>query len=131
MRFALAVGLRLLVLVAAAELTFLVATSRYEPVGADIGSGLLAFLAAAILSFAWAALDARRSGKVGSTWLVWLPVAALAGIAATFRAQGYSPTLDTDVLAHDLVTLAPFHFGLIAIPSLFGAVVGTAFRPRR
>ena len=94
---------------------------------ANIGAGLISFAVTMVLSFAWAAMDARRRGLT-PVLFVWLPVAVLVGLATPFEIALGDGGFDWDVIASDLAMVSPFTAALVAVPAILGAVVGAANR---
>ncbi|WP_312718225.1 hypothetical protein [Mobilicoccus sp.] len=99
-----------------------------EVVGANIGAGLVAFAAVAVVSLVWSCLDARHGWGVGRVVLTWLVVGLALGLVGAFQAQGSVGPFDPHVLRSDLVGLSVFGVGLTTVPALVGAVVGRSFR---
>ncbi len=100
--------------------------------GANIGAGLLSFLAIIVAAAIWSFFDARGSGRLAKTLVLWLVVAVLVGISAAFGAQGFATQLDAKVLLSDLSSLSFFVAGLVALPALLGASIGASVgRPAR
>lgn len=126
-----AIVVRVLGLAAATWLAFWGGNLGYEGVGANIGAGILGFIALILLSLVWSFVDGRRSGRRGQTIGRWLVVGAVMGVLAAFQAQSFSwgeHGIDTDVLLSDLRGLTPFTVGLVAVPALIGTLVGGATR---
>jgi hypothetical protein len=95
-----------------------------EPVGADIGEGLLSFALLIGASAGWAAWDASRRSV--------LPVAVTWVAAGLLTSVGMAPLVVearslTEVLAH-LGGVDPFWAGLVAVPALLSAGLVVAVR---
>lgn len=106
--------------------------------GANIGFGLLVFLALVVAASVWAARDGRRGGRAGTRlpplaacWaaVVVLVAAATAvwiSVGSALHGGGFS----LEVLASDLRSVTPFTAGLIGVPALIAlAVVHSGTRP--
>lgn len=123
-----AVIIRVLGLVAVAWVGFWAGNIGYDEAGgANIGAGLLAFLVVMIATLVWAVVDGRRSRRtVGPLVARWVVVAVVLGVLSAFQTQGFGTRsgLDTEVLRSDLTSLAPFTFGLVAVPAAVGLAVG-------
>lgn len=129
-----AVIIRVLGLVAAQWATVWVTNIGYdEGGGANIGAGLFAFLVLVVVSFGWAAFDARGSRRVGALVLRWVVVAVILGIAAAFQAQGFGTRsgLDMNVLMSDLMSLSAFIVGFVAVPAAAGLALGSSLTRRK
>lgn len=99
--------------------------------GADIGSGLAAFAVTLLIALVWAGLDARSYGFSG-TIKPWLYVAGATAVGWLLVLLVQAFALSDVEAPSDLlpVTLAglgllPFVFGLVALPALIGAAVGS------
>ena len=100
--------------------------------GANIGFGLLVFLALAVAASVWAARDGRRGGRAGTRLLplamcwaavVVLVAAAMAvwiSVAGALDGGGFS----VEVLTSDLRSLTPFTAVLIGVPALIALTAG-------
>lgn len=96
--------------------------------GANIGAGLMAFLAMGLTALVWGFLDARRDDTVGRTVLTWVLVAVVVGVAAAVQAQAYSSRLDWDVLGTDLLLVSPFVAGIVLVPALASVAAAVIVR---
>ena len=127
-----AIVVRVLGLAAATWLAFWAANLGYDEAGgANIGAGLLAFLAVLLVSLVWSFVDGRRSGRRRQTIGRWLVAGIVIGVLSAFQAQSFAwgeHGIDTTVLLADLRGLAPFTFGLVAVPAVIGTLVGVASR---
>ena len=131
MSHVVAIVVRIIGLAAATWLAFWAGNLGYDGVGANIGAGLLGFIALILVSLVWSFVDGRRSGRRGQTLGRWLVVGVVIGVLSAFQAQSFAwgeHGIDTAVLLSDLSGLAPFTFGLVAVPALIGALVGVATR---
>lgn len=98
--------------------------------GANIGAGLLAFVAIAAASFVWAIVDARHR-EIAQTILIWATVAALFSVGwlvvrAVLEADASMSALE--LVLHDFF-LIPFIAALVLGPAVVGAAIGHALRP--
>lgn len=106
----------------------LVILSSGDDSGANIGAGLISLLVMIAASFAWALLDGRRWRDRRQTLLTWLVVAVLSAVVMVFQMQTIRE-LDTAVLGHDLISMGPFLFGLMAVPAMVGGLAGHQMSP--
>ncbi|WP_040156019.1 hypothetical protein [Mobilicoccus massiliensis] len=120
----IAVVVRAVVVVALAALTAWLVDLGDESVGANIGAGLLAFVIVIVVTLLWSLLDGRRSARFGPTFLRWLAVGVLVGVASAVMAQGLVAGLDAGVLSADFIGLTPFVIGLVGVPAAIGTGVG-------
>lgn len=100
--------------------------------GANIGAGLIAFGLLVVACGGWGLYDGLRR-PIGSVLLVWLVVGLLVGAAWPFLiglSEG-GTGVDLDVVFADLLTLTPFTMGLVCVPALVGAAVGSTLGPSR
>lgn len=98
--------------------------------GANIGAGLIAFGALALISFGWAFVDGAARG-VAPAAIIWAIVAAALSIGwLVVRAviEADASMSASDLIRHDLGGV-PFTRGLVLVPAVVGAVVGGALRP--
>lgn len=126
-----AIVVRVLGLAAATWLAFWAGNLGYEGVGANIGAGILGFAALILVSLGWSFVDGRRSGRRRQTIGRWLVAGIVIGVLSAFQAQSFAwgeHGIDTTVLLADLRGLAPFTFGLVAVPAVIGTLVGVASR---
>ena len=112
-------------------LVWLMSRVDREQVGANIGAGLLMFGVVMVVSLIWTAIDGRRSGEFGRTAVVWLAVAVIVAILNALLAQSSGPGIDLQVLFSDFSGLSLFVAGLVVVPALIGAAVGSATSPVR
>lgn len=96
-----------------------------DMVGANIGIGLAAFLAIALVSLIWSFLDARGERTFLGTVALWLGVGLLIGALGALQAQGFSGDIDRAVLWDDFKGLSVFGGVLAAVPAVVGAAVGS------
>ena len=91
---------------------------------ANIGAGLLAFAALALVGLVGGAVDAVRHGAVTAVgWWVAVAVGLALGWWVTLAVPRDSSMSFGELLAAD-AGLLPFTFGLVAVPAVVGAVVG-------
>ena len=130
MRTLVAVTVRTATVVAAGLLTMLLVDRLTGPtVGADIGSGLLAFTVGAALVTVWAFRDGLRAPALARPLVHWLLTAILVALAmgAITRVQAGEP-LDLAVLLTELLTVGWFVVALVAVAAAVGAAAGQAAR---
>ena len=101
-----------------------------ESVGADIGSGLIAFALLAATGFTWALVDARRVGR-GPALVCWAVVSAVFSLG--WHVQHAVTNSDASISAREVFVadlgLVPFVLTLILVPAVLGGAVGGALRP--
>lgn len=102
--------------------------------GADIGSALAAFAVTLLIALVWAGFDARSHGFSG-TIKPWLYVAGatavgwlLALVVQAFALFDVGSPGDLLPVTVSGLSVLPFVFGLVALPALIGAAVGSAGR---
>ena len=96
---------------------------------ANIGAGLIAFMAGAGFAFLWLLLEGRIAG-LGAALLVAAVAgltSALAGILWIASQDATSTSTVLEQVRYDL-SLIPFLAGLVAGPGAVGAVIGYATR---
>ncbi len=100
-----------------------------EPGDANIGAGLLAFLALALTGFLWGMYDGRRIGVVPAVicWAVVAGVFSLGWLVAEAVSDADASRSVMEGLTTD-VALVPFTFTLVFIPAVIGAAIGSATR---
>lgn len=98
--------------------------------GANIGAGLASFGATILLCAAWGLLDGRRERAVGPLVLRWGVVGLLVGVTqvVVIPLKDRGP-IDPSVLASDLTMVAPFLVGLVAVPAIVAALLGSTVAP--
>lgn len=98
--------------------------------GANIGAGLIAFGALALISFGWAFIDGRTRG-IAPAIVIWAIAAGLfsVGWLVALAIGGADSSMSvTELIVSDLATL-PFTLGLVIGPGAVGAAIGGALRP--
>jgi len=100
--------------------------------GANIGAGLIAFGLLVVACGGWGLYDGLRR-PIGSVLRVWLVVGLLVGAAWPFLIGLFDGGLDVDldVVFADLLFLAPFTMGLVCVPALVGAAIGSTVAQAR
>lgn len=99
--------------------------------GANIGAGLIAFFVTLVVAGVWGLLDGRRhpsaAGPLALVWVLAGLIGGLLGVLAIPVSDGaLAGGFDIRVLLSDLVNVAPFLAGLIAVPGVVGSVIGSA-----
>jgi membrane protease YdiL (CAAX protease family) len=91
---------------------------------ANIGAGLLAFLAVIIAAFVWGLRDARRD-PLGQVLLRWVLVGVVVGLAVAVLPQvGSDEFFSVSTYLSDVPYSATFGFALTLTASALGAAVG-------
>ncbi|WP_426243974.1 hypothetical protein [Nocardioides sp. LHG3406-4] len=107
----------------------LIVSNWGEKGDANIGAGLLAFLALALVGLFWAVYDGHQVGA--------LPAVVCWGVVSALFSQGWLvlrafSEADESMSAGELMRadapLIPFTFMLVFIPAVLGAVIGHATR---
>lgn len=128
----LAIVIRVLGVGAAGFLAgWLTSLSTGKDEGANIGAGLLAFLAFMVASGIWGFMDGRRGAAIGRTLLIWAIVAVVVGVVVVVGIQARGGDVDGAVLRSDLATVTPMVIGLVFVPAGVGAALGTLLAGRR
>ena len=98
--------------------------------GANIGAGLIAFAGLALVSFAWAALDARRRGSA-ATVVSWAAVAAVVAVGWLVVLAVVESDASISVVERVRADLALIALtgSLVLAPAALGAAVGGVLRP--
>lgn len=120
-----AVLVRAVVIVVAMQLTGWLVVCLAPGPDANIGAGLLAFAAGALIAFLWALRD-TRTVPTGPVLLRWLLTGALAALG--FWAVG--AVREPDAALSDLATVAPFIAAVVLVPALAGVALGATARTR-
>lgn len=123
MQLIVAPVVRFLVTLALAAAATLVLT-HLAPDDTGLGTGLLVFALAAVVTLVWSFLDARRGRGVLGVVFAWLAVGLLLGVVGAFNAQGFAWPPDRSVLTSDLRGLPPFMAMLVGVPAVVGAALG-------
>ena len=95
-----------------------------------LGAGLIAFAALVVISFVWSLVDGRARG-IGPALIVWVVVAAIFSIGwwIALAVSGADSSMTVvELLKADAFSLF-FTGGLIAVPALAGAAIGSVLRP--
>lgn len=125
----------LAVLVRTAALAAAVAVWAYVAPGllnddTGLGTGLLAFLGLIVVGFVWSLYDARRRGfpTTATAWCVIALAFSIGWLVVRAVLEADSSMSATEIITADLFSI-PFIAGLVAVPALVGAGIGTALRP--
>lgn len=123
MRHVAAVVVRALVTAAVEWVTVraLLLAQPDEVVGADIGAGLIAFVAVAVVSLIWSGIDAGSGWSITRSVVTWFVVGLLVGAFGAVAAQGFSDPIDGTVFRSDVVAMSPFTAALTTVSALIGA----------
>ena len=95
-----------------------------------LGAGLIAFAALIVISFVWSLVDGRARG-FGAASVIWAVVAAVFSIGwwIALAVSGADDSMTVvELLRADAFSLF-FTGGLIAVPALAGAAIGSVLRP--
>lgn len=116
-----------ILLVAEVLVGFLVVSLGPDDGGANIGAGLAGFLAIIVIAALWGVADGRTLRTRTDAVLVWVGAALIVGLVGSLIPQMFGEgMLDWAVWRSDLLTVGPFLFGLVAVPALLAALLGSA-----
>jgi hypothetical protein len=91
----------------------------------NIGAGLLSFVLIVVGSAAWGFLDGRRL-PFGRVVRIWAVAGAALGLVQLGLVAWNDGEWDGSVIATDLLVLLPFTVGLVLVPAVIGAAVGSS-----
>jgi hypothetical protein len=90
----------------------------------NIGAGLLAFVLIVMVAGGWGFLDGRRL-PLGRVVRIWAAAGTAVGLVQVGLVAWNDGEWDGSVIAADLLVLFPFMVGLVLVPAVVGAAVGS------
>lgn len=96
---------------------------------ANIGAGLLAFLAVLVGAAIWGFLDARHGMPLARLALIWVAVGVTLGLAVPVITAVADGDVDAGVIGSDLVGFVPFLTVLVAAPAVAAGLLGSRTTP--